>query len=255
MARSIRDYTRSKRVNALSEIAETFFGRLMCKADDFGNFYGDPVLLKSELWPRKTDKERPQELVESCLNECEKVGLIKVYEADGQQYLHIFEFGQRLRSMKSRFPQSDSIDRIDFNKSAVNCQQLSAVRRDQPPELELEEKRTRSRTRREEEVKMAAVRRPWPGDEFEAAWQKWVKYRASIRKPYRTGEQVAKQFEWFLHHANDPQQAIRIMDQSIVNGWQGLFEERSGSLLRATEQRHDGYDQNRTEITRRAGLK
>lgn len=99
----LRDWTDSEAVNNLSVNAERFFTRLIMKADDFGRFYGDPCLLRSWLYPRIIDKVKEKE-ISKFIDECQKQGLVTVYEIDGKLYLEIKEFGQRLRSMKSKFP-------------------------------------------------------------------------------------------------------------------------------------------------------
>lgn len=105
--RTIRDFTKSAKVNSLTDVAECFFTRLMMKADDYGYFWGDPQILKAELYPTKTDSEKSAHDMRVYRDECVEKQLIKVYEAGGKEYIFIFEFGQRLRTMKSLFPRVD----------------------------------------------------------------------------------------------------------------------------------------------------
>lgn len=61
------------------------------------------------------------------------------------------------------------------------------------------------------------------------AWQQWLEYRATIKKKYKTqrGELtgIAKLLEL---SRNDKKLQQRIIDQSIDNEWQGLFELKGG---------------------------
>src|SRR5579872_421664 len=101
--RMLRDWTDSEAVNKLSVGAERFFTRLIMKADDFGRYYADACLLRSFLYPRIIEKVKESD-ISKFLNECKAAGLIIVYEIDAKYYLEIKDFGQRLRSMKSKFP-------------------------------------------------------------------------------------------------------------------------------------------------------
>lgn len=119
--RIIRDWTTSDKMDELSSKAEVFFTRLIMKADDHGCFHASAKLLNAFLFPLK-DYEVSEIL--SLRKECEKAGLLKIYVVDGKNYLQIINFGQRLRTMKSKFPQpNDNPPTIDSKE---------------PPELEEE---------------------------------------------------------------------------------------------------------------------
>lgn len=134
--RILRDWTFSENVDNLNFEAEVFFTRLIMKADDFGCFHGNPKLLKAALFPLKEIK---QSVVEKMLNDCVEAEIIILYEIDSKKYLKIVDFGQRLRTMNSKFPQLDSNARtIDSNA---------------PPE----EKRREEETEEEEETNKVAL--------------------------------------------------------------------------------------------------
>ena len=103
--RILRDWTFSENIDALNFEAEVFFTRLIMKADDFGCFHGNVKLLKAALFPLKEIK---QSVVEKMLFDCVQAGIIILYEVDSKQYIKIVDFGQRLRTMNSKFPQPDS---------------------------------------------------------------------------------------------------------------------------------------------------
>lgn len=109
--RVLRDWTQSEIINKLDHKAEVFFTRLIMKADDYGCFYGNYKLLKSALYPLRDilDSE-----LNDCILQCEKNELIYLYVVDNKDYIRINNFGQRLRIMKSKFPQpNDSIPLTD----------------------------------------------------------------------------------------------------------------------------------------------
>lgn len=105
--RLLRDWTDSEKIDSLSAESERFFTRLIMKADDHGCFHANPKLLKSALFPLKeiTDEE-----INSWLESCVEVELLIVYSCNSKPYLKINEFGQRLRTMKSKFPQPNASD-------------------------------------------------------------------------------------------------------------------------------------------------
>lgn len=133
--RILRDWTFSENVDALNFEAEVFFTRLIMKADDFGCFHGNPKLLKAALFPLKEIK---QSVVEKMLNDCVEAGIIILYEVESKKYLKIIDFGQRLRTMNSKFPQPDDNARTIVSNA--------------PPE----EKRREEETEEEEEKNIVA---------------------------------------------------------------------------------------------------
>lgn len=102
--RILRDTTDSETVNSLTWQAEVLFYRLMMKADDFGSFHGNVKLIKSACFPLRSDVIREAD-ISRWITECEKTGLLVIYESSGKQYLNILNFGQRLRKMKGKFPE------------------------------------------------------------------------------------------------------------------------------------------------------
>ena len=100
--RVIRDWTFSENINNLTDGAEVFFVRLIMKADDYGCFYGNPKIIISQLYPLRNITE---EQIFEWIKELESNGVVQHYKIDGKPYVKIHNFGQRLRTMKSKFPQ------------------------------------------------------------------------------------------------------------------------------------------------------
>lgn len=101
--RLLRDWTGSDKVNTLTVYAERFFTRLIMKADDYGCFYADVRILKANLFPLLLDSIREADLLR-WMAECQKAGLIVLYESNDKKYLQIIEFNQRLRQKTQKFP-------------------------------------------------------------------------------------------------------------------------------------------------------
>lgn len=102
--RVLRDWTDSIPINGLTVHAERFFTRLIMKVDDTGRFFADTRLLKAGLFPLLLDQIREAD-ISRWIAECEKAGLIALYNRSGKPYLEINNFKQRLRIMRSKFPE------------------------------------------------------------------------------------------------------------------------------------------------------
>lgn len=121
--RMLRDWTLSEKMNALHPLAERFFTRLIMKVDDYGCFYADTRILKSNLFPLLLDNVREADLTR-WMAECQKAGLVVLYENAGKKYLQILDFRQRLDRAKSKYPLPQD---VTDSQEVVN---------DWPPELE-----------------------------------------------------------------------------------------------------------------------
>lgn len=102
--RILRDYTDSFSIDALDVNAERFFIRLIMKVDDYGRFFADERMLKSALFPLKTDIRATD--ITRWIAACEKSGLITTYDVANKKYLEILNFNQQLRIKKSKFPEN-----------------------------------------------------------------------------------------------------------------------------------------------------
>lgn len=101
--RIIREgWIESERISQLGAEAEVFFLRLCLRADDFGRFHGNPILLKSSLYPLSDEVKSTD--ISRFVAACEAAGVIRCYEADGKKFIQIDRFDQRTRAQKSKFP-------------------------------------------------------------------------------------------------------------------------------------------------------
>ncbi len=115
--RLLRDCTDSEKINLLDGLAERFFYRLIMIADDYGRYYAHPGLLKARMFPFLLEKVREAD-ISRWITECEKAGLIALYEHSGKKYLHILDFRQRLDKAKEKFPGPPSL--VNGSMEVVN---------------------------------------------------------------------------------------------------------------------------------------
>ena len=141
--RVLRDTTDSENVNRLSILCEVFYYRLMMKADDYGSFHANTKLLKANLFPLR-DNISELEII-NCLNELVECSLIFLYEDENRKYLRISRFGQRLRNMRSKFPEPKGAI-----KNVSNPPQSAAEICNPPLETKRNEVETEIETKRKE---------------------------------------------------------------------------------------------------------
>jgi hypothetical protein len=126
--RIIREgWLESERINQLDANAERFFLRLCLRADDFGRYHANPLLLRSNLFPLREDVRSTD--IPRWLAACEKAGLLRCYEVTGTRYLEVTKFNQRMRAAVSKFPKPPDND----GQMTVTCQT-----EDRPPRTEAE---------------------------------------------------------------------------------------------------------------------
>jgi len=139
----------SRKINAISEGAENLYYRIYPHTDDFGLFHADPKILKGQLYALRSISVT---IIEKRLDELIQVGLVKIYENDGEKYLKIvdFEKHQDFRkdyTRKYQYPKPDArsyevvrtrtksptnINEIKLNESKVKESELKQAP-DLPP--------------------------------------------------------------------------------------------------------------------------
>jgi hypothetical protein len=105
--RIIRDTAlSSKKLASLSGDGERLFWRLVMVADDYGRFDADIPVVLAACFPRQFHKIKPKHL-SAWLKELVKAGLVIHYSVNGDEIGQIYNWIQRVRANKSKFPPSD----------------------------------------------------------------------------------------------------------------------------------------------------
>lgn len=69
------------------------------------------------------------------------------------------------------------------------------------------------------------VKLPFTDEKFILKWQEWLQYRKERRLPNYVPTGLKKTFTHLINISGDnAETAIKIIDQSLNNNWQGLFE-------------------------------
>lgn len=117
----------SRRVDALSPLAELFYRRLMSVVDDFGRYSADPTELRAKCYPLRIDSVRNKHISE-WLAECVKASLVVVYAGKRGDYLEMLDFGQRVRAKQSKFDGPPSDDGLASDKCQTDDSQATGAR-------------------------------------------------------------------------------------------------------------------------------
>lgn len=119
---------RSKTLDGLSWFQVVCFLYLTTAVDDYGRFYRDPQILKSELFPRKGEGELEVKEIDEAMDALEERGLIKSYVWDEERYLQVVTWDkhQRTRAKKSKFPDARGKFESNVKKNKTPDSKLTA---------------------------------------------------------------------------------------------------------------------------------
>lgn len=116
-----------QRINKLSLNAEAWFWRVMATADDFGNAPADPDLCRAATAGRRSVTSKQ---IAGWLKEMKTVGLITLYRAKGEWFLHIVGFEESQPAGKNgkrimRYAVPDESGCIQVNPDESSASQAS----------------------------------------------------------------------------------------------------------------------------------
>jgi hypothetical protein len=204
-----------QRINKLSLQAEAWFWRVLATVDDFGNGHADPDLCRAATVGKR---KIPARQISEWLRQMRNVGLIELYTAKGEPFLHVVGFeitqpagknGKRLK----RYPLPDESDGIQVN----------------PDSSSASDNDTDNDTQDDNDSEPAM---PFVSDEFKMAIKDLEKHRKEIRHkltPTARRLMYAEFAEW------GEARSIAAIRLSIRKGWRGVFEgKESNNGNRAT---------------------
>ena len=197
----------SDSINQLSWFEECLFYRLIVSCDDYGRFDGRPAIIKGSCFPLKDGVTTKN--INNALSRLASAGLVKRYVVDGKPYLSLstWEQHQSIRAKKSKYPGPDE---GQLNTSEYNCNQMNAdapVIQSNPNPIRESESESESYSE---------------DPRVNAALEEFAKFRKQIKKPMtERAKQLA--ISKLQKMTDDVEEQIAIIDQSIMNGWQGLF--------------------------------
>lgn len=230
----------SDSLNQLSPFEETFFLRLIVNCDDFGRFDARPAILKARLFPLKERLSLKD--IESALGKLADVGCVKLYSVDSKPYLYLptWEVHQNVRAKKSKYPSPDAISEQQY---ADTCNQMNA---------------DASRCPRNPNPNP----NPNPNTESESysddarlndAMKEYVSFRKQIKSPMTERAIKLAMNNLEKLSGGDIDIMVQIIDQSIMNGWKGLFALKNEGRQQSGKKQDTGqfYDEMREWVNER----
>lgn len=213
----------SAKINSLGLEAELFYRRLMSVVDDYGRFHAAPVLLRSNCYPRRIDQVSDKK-VAGYLEECAAAGVLVVYEVEGEPFLELAKFQQHVRAKHSKFP-APPADAAQMQRKCIANAHPNVVVGVVVDEDVVAEP---------EEIP-AVLNTP----AFLAAWKEYHEYRQQSRLkkliPKSRASQLKTLAEW------GEASAIQSIQQTIANGYQGLFQPKKGNTHATNPTRPKGH--------------
>lgn len=214
--------TNSERWNAVSWQDQSLFIRLLTLVDDYGRFDGRPSVLVGycfSVW----NAQNPNEAIDAYQIECalqrlaaDSVQLLEIYEVGGKPVLQITQWQERVRDgAREKWPKNPTSQQDAAGRSVPLLPSPSpspTPSGDSPASDWVDEYGN-------------PIPEKLQTPEFFKTLQLWHSYRRQIRKPYRQigAEGCLKT----LAGCESPGVAIATIQQSIANGWQGLFPIRN----------------------------
>lgn len=219
----------SDSINELTWFEEVLFYRLVVSCDDYGRFDGRIAIIKGTCFPLKDLRNND---IEKALDKLSAVGMVIRYEVAGKPYLQLtaWERHQTIRAKKSKYPSTDD---GSITTHENNCMQMQA-------DVPVIQSNPNQNPNTESESYTGDAR-------LDEAFEEYVKFRKQIKKPMTDrAKQLA--LRKLQKMTSDIDEQIAILDQSVMNGWQGLFPlkespKKQDDVADAFLRRGEGIDQ------------
>jgi hypothetical protein len=212
----------SDNLDKLTAEAEVFFYRLMVVCDDYGIMFAAPSILRSKCYPWKIDKIKDKD-VEKWRTELVEAELIFLYTYDGKMYLKFtkWEEHQQVRATKSKYPTPDleGVQLISIDIKSI--QPKSNV-----PVIVI----GNSNSNRDKIIGEYTT-----NSDLKQTILDFMEMRNKIKKPM-TDKAITLLLKKLSELASTDETKIAILEQSIANSWQGIFELKGGTANGSNKQ-------------------
>lgn len=211
----------SETISQLSWFEEIFFYRLIVNCDDYGRFDGRPLVIKGRLFPLKNDVT--EKSIESAINKLSTVGLIMPYTNDGKPILQLVTWDkyQSIRNKRSKYPALNGSNTLSASENIQliltdsTCKQMKSNDCKCPRNPIQSESNPNPNTNKGTEIAVPC--------EILSEWKDYCDMRKKVRKPMtKKAEELALK-ELNKLAPNDYEIQKKILNQSVLNSWQGLF--------------------------------
>ena len=223
--RSIKpEFPQSESMGRISRDARLTFIQCWTLADDEGRLRGNSRMLASLLFPY--DDDAPG-LIDEWLAELEREKCLIRYQIEGQSYMQISNWlnHQKIdKPSRSKIPPFDESSRILANPREVSSGDQGSRIKDQGEEGKGQNPAP------DKPARFDPIAVSLPSAIPRDSWERWIAYRRgrklTVREP-TIDAQLRSLVQWYSK-GHDP---TAIIELSIANGWQGLFEPKTGGRV------------------------
>ena len=208
----------SNSIDKLTWFEEVLFYRLIVNCDDYGRFDGRYMVIKNRLFPTKDGITAKS--IETAINKLVNIGLVSLYEFEGEPFLYLPTWNehQSIRAKRSKYPAPDDVKSSEIickqmKSSASKCSRNPIQSESNPIRIQSESNPTRAQE--------------FESEELNEAWKDFVAMRKAIKKPLSEGaeKRAYNTLKKLAEPYNDKERyMLECLNQTIINGWQGLFE-------------------------------
>lgn len=218
--RIIKESIRSSdTIASLTDFEFRLWVNLIVSVDDAGRGDARPAIIKGSAFPlreRVTVKD-----IKDALHGLAAKGCVSLYKVDGKPYFWFPSWTehQRIRDSKPKYPAPP--ENAEFDDSCGNSPQLAASCGNPPPETESESKSESSTNIPPKSPQGGVLDELSP--ELREAVEGFIEYRKKIKKPM-TDRAIELLIGKLRKMAATDAERIEMLNQSVMNGWQGVFE-------------------------------
>jgi len=209
----------SKKINAVSEGAENLYYRIYVCTDDFGLFHAEPKILKGQIY---TLRSISVATIGKRLDELIGIGLVRLYESDGEKYLEIVGFNKHQTFRK------DYVRKYEYPKPDTKSYEVVRTRTESPTKLN-KSKLNKSKVKESElkqapdpphlRIKFDFKEKNWRGI-LKEDFDRWKKNFPDVDVEYHV---FTKMVEWII---SNPRKGRKKNYARFINNWLSAEQEK-----------------------------
>ena len=212
---------------------------LIVIVDSAGRGIYNASWIRSKMFPLREDVDSSK--IIKCFEWFQKRGMIKIYQVDNRSYFEVNSFKDYQTGLEneavSLLPASPELlptnyevnSEKDSNKNSLAVcvyesvyESVSESDKNEISQMKRDETQSNARAEKlKRQVDLPELPANLNYPEFLSAWQEWENYRKEIKKPLKPTS-IKAQYKLLSEYGLAG--AITSLEQSITNGWIGIFE-------------------------------
>lgn len=214
----------SDNLNKASPLEESLFFRLIVNCDDYGRMDARPPVIRARCFPLRIDEITDKEITER-LNRLQELNLLKLYTVENQPYLHLvtWEKQQQVRAQRSKYPPpSNGSGHLQMISDDNTGNQMKSTEIKSPRNPILSVSLSESLSYKE-----------LPDFINQNTWISFIEMRKKIKAmpTIKAQELIIEKLSRLKDEGQEPN---KVLEQSIMNGWKGVFSVKDDKKIVAT---------------------